>query len=241
MCSLRYPKFWNLDSSFYILYFSLERWSAVLLWAHVFAQCLDNPIGKTKNCRRSLDAHFHDGVMYMSCAVSDEKAARTLYMNYSPNARLILAMMQDHQSVTFQWFAFSGWCTESVATVVAPKGGQYLLYGCLQPIACCITQDARPKIIDTPLTLIFRMGQTVCCFCFCHSRQPIPYVWMAATNRHFGYPRCTAKNRWRSVDAHFQNGVVTLPLAILSIKAANTLVLHNSNEITFQLLYLQDL
>jgi hypothetical protein len=28
-----------------------------------------------------------------------------------------------------------------------------------KPIATLVTQDAQPKIVDAPLTLIFRMGQ----------------------------------------------------------------------------------
>jgi len=49
----------------------------------------------------------------------------------------------------------------------AYKGGPYLIDECLQPIATQITQDARPKIVDTPLTLIFRMGQGAC----------LSYIW----------------------------------------------------------------
>jgi len=41
------------------------------------------------------------------------------------------------------------------------------------PIASQITQDGRPKIVDTPLTLIFRMGQVACHPFFWLLRQPI--------------------------------------------------------------------
>jgi len=37
----------------------------------------------------------------------------------------------------------------------------------MQPIARQITQDARPKIVDAALTLIFRMGQGACRNNFC--------------------------------------------------------------------------
>jgi len=43
------------------------------------------------------------------------------------------------------------------------------------------------------------------------------------------------------MDAHFHNGAVTLPVSFLPIKAANTLVMHNSEQISFQLPYLKDL
>jgi len=47
------------------------------------------------------------------------------------------------------------------------------------------------------------------------------------------------KKRWCSIDAHFQNGAVTVSLSLLLIKAANTLVIHNSEQIASHLSYLQ--
>jgi len=134
-CNLPYQLFWNLCFSFYMLYCSLERWSIVLLWSHVSAQCLDYPICKTKNGWRSIDAHFHDGVMHLSCTVSEEKTARTFYMNYFHKAILKLAKMRDKKSLTLHWHSLSGCGREGGAIVFASKGGQYHIYGCLQPIA----------------------------------------------------------------------------------------------------------
>ena len=168
------------------------------------------------------------------------KGCQNTYMNRCHNATLILATMLDQQWVMLHWPSFWGWGRERVASVFAPKGGQYLIYRCLKSIASWITQDARPKIDDAPLMLIFKLGRWVCCFCFCHSRQLVPYLWMAATNRHFGYPRCKAPNHWCLVNGHFQNGAVTSPIAIFPITAANTLVTHSSKQITFQLQYLHD-
>jgi hypothetical protein len=39
------------------------------------------------------------------------------------------------------------------------EGSQYLIYEWQQPIVTEVTQDAQPKILDTLLKLIFRMGQ----------------------------------------------------------------------------------
>jgi len=47
-------------------------------------------------------------------------------------------------------------------------------------------------------------------------------------------------NRWRSVDAHAKNGAVTVLLSLLPIKAANTHVMHNNDQVTCELPYLQD-
>jgi len=39
------------------------------------------------------------------------------------------------------------------------KGSKYIVYLLLPPINTYITQDAKPKMIDAPLTAIFGMGQ----------------------------------------------------------------------------------
>jgi len=52
------------------------------------------------------------------------------------------------------WRSFPEWGREHVVFSFAYKGGQYLIYEWPQPIATQITQDARPKFIDSPLTLI---------------------------------------------------------------------------------------
>jgi len=43
------------------------------------------------------------------------------------------------------------------------------------------------------------------------------------------------------MDAHFRNRAVTVSVLFLAIKAANTLDMHNSEQIGFQLPYLRDL
>jgi hypothetical protein len=43
-----------------------------------------------------------------------------------------------------------------------------------------------------------------------------------------------------SVDAHIQNGVVTVSLSLLPILAAKTSVIHNSDHGTVQLPYIED-
>jgi hypothetical protein len=146
----------------------------------------------------------------MRGTMSDEGATRTLYRNYCHNPTCILTTMQAQQLVILHWRSFSSWGREYVASVFASKGSQYLVYGCWKPFTSYITQDARLKIVDTRLTLIFRMGQGVYCFCFCRSRQPIPYLWMAATNRHLHHQRWKARNHRLSIEAHFQNGAVTI-------------------------------
>jgi len=123
----------------------------------------------------------------MSCTVSDEKTARTSYMNHCPKATHRLANMQDQKSLTLHWLSFSGCGRERVAILLALQGGQYLIYGCLQLITCWITQDARPKIDDALSMVIVRMGQGAGRFCFCFWRRPIPHLLMFASNCNLEY------------------------------------------------------
>jgi len=98
----------------------------------------------------------------------------------------------------------------------------------------------RTKIMDTVLMLIFKIAQRACRYWFCIWRQPVPHLWMIGTIRHLGYPRCKATNRWRSIDANFQNGAETVWLSHLAITPANPSVIHNSDLFTFQLPYLRN-
>jgi hypothetical protein len=113
-------------------------------------------------------------------------------------------------------------------------------YAKQQSNCCTITILTWPKIVDAPLTLIFRMGQWLYSVLFCLSRLPIqPLCWkeIQLLNNYHSYK---TKNCWRSVDPHFQNGAVTMSLAVLPIKAVSTTVMLDSDEITSQLRYLQD-
>ena len=60
-----------------------------------------------------------------------------------------LPNMQDLKLFTPRWCLFSGFRREHVAVVFGSTGSQYLINGCLQPIGTKITQDWKPKIVDT--------------------------------------------------------------------------------------------
>jgi 3'-phosphoadenosine 5'-phosphosulfate sulfotransferase len=45
------------------------------------------------------------------------------------------------------------------AISLSAKGGQYSIYDSPQPLTTLITNNTKPNIVDTPLTLIFMMGQ----------------------------------------------------------------------------------
>ena len=47
-------------------------------------------------------------------------------------------------------------------------------------------------------------------------------------------------NHWGSIDAHAKNEAVTVLQSLLLIKAANTSFMHNNDQVTAELPYLQD-
>ena len=152
-----------------------------------------------------------------------------------------LPNMQQLKQLTLRWRSFPGCGREHVAVVFASSGCQYLINGCLQPIETQITQDAKLKIIDAPLTIILRMRQWACRCSYSQYRQSTSDKWMSATNWNINHPRCEAKNHWRSTDAHSQNRAVTvllflwlykLPIHRLCIMATRSLCNYSSYNTT---------
>jgi hypothetical protein len=99
-------------------------------------------------------------------------------------------------------------------------------------------QDATPKIVDTLLTLIFRLGMEPSRLLFYPSRLPICWLWIPASRWHPNGLTYKIKNHWRSVDVHFQYVGVTVSISLLLRYAADTLVMDHSEHISFKLTYL---
>jgi len=106
---------------------------------------------------------------------------------------------------------------------LAYQHSQNDVYKQSQPHRSVIYHDARPTMIDAQLTPIVMMWQgefRLLCFLF---RRPILRLWLSATYHPADYPRYMSNNCWRSIDAHFQDGVGPVSLFVANIKAANTL------------------
>jgi len=99
-----------------------------------------------------------------------------------------------------------------VIRVFAHNGGQYCRYASQQRSLVLIAWLTRLNIVDALLTLIFRIAQWACRFLFRLCRQPILCVWISATNRHSDHQKYKIKNRWHSVNTHFQDGAGRVPL-----------------------------
>jgi len=121
---------------------------------------------KTKNRWCYFQAHFQNRTVSMSLPVLSMKAAYLSFMNVCNQSPCWLTMMQGQTLLTLHWCSFSECGRERVAFSFGFICGLYHIYECLYPISTQITQDARPKIVDTPLTLISRVEQWACLSCF---------------------------------------------------------------------------
>jgi hypothetical protein len=87
---------------------------------------LDYPRCKTKNCWRSVDAHFQNRAGSVSVSLLHIKAAYTSFMNVWIQLPLRLPKVQDQKSLTRRRLSFSGWGREQFLLVFDYKGGQYI-------------------------------------------------------------------------------------------------------------------
>jgi len=183
----------------------------------------------------SVDAHFEDGAGSISLSLLPIKAVNNRFMTMCNLTPPRLPMIHDQQSLTLRWCSFSWWGMEGIAICFAYKGSQKFLYDWICPIGGVIFQDAWPKIIDALLTLIFMMGHGAYCNLFCLWRQPKIPLCPNTPYWRCHFPQRMTKNCWRSVDAHFHDGVGRVLLSVLAIQAAkNTFMTdYNLSEVWF--------
>ena len=132
---------------------------------------------------------------------------------------------QYHDGVTYVSWVI--WIEKAATTFVSE-----LLPHCYTKI----TQDRAAIILDTALTLIIRRGQYLVyewlqpnVTLFCQGRLPLHRLWIAVTRSLFKYHTYKTKDRWRSIDAHFQDGAGGLIQSFLIWKAANTSLMNGCN------------
>jgi len=117
------------------------------------------------------------------------------------------------------WQSFSGWHCDRVTVSIAYYGCLYICYGWQCANHLPITLFIRPKILEAPLTLIFRMGNWTCHLLFCWQRLPICWLRITASISLSNYHTYITRKHWRSVDDQFRM-IATLTLTTLQIKAA---------------------
>lgn len=96
------------------------------------------------------------------------------------------------------------------------------------------------RMVTILLMLILRIRQWPRYYLLCVWQQPLWQLWITATKSPINCSASKTKNRWHFVDTDFPNLAATVSLALLPMKAANRLVIHNNKPITAEVLYFQD-
>jgi len=217
----------------FLFLFCLYREPKIRLWLFATCQTPYYPRYTTNNHLRSVDTHFHDGVGSVSLCLLRIQAAKHSFMTVCNLSNPILPKIHDNQSLTLHWRSFSRWGRMCFCCSFAYKRSQWFVYNCWQAVAPNNTQDTGPTIVDTPLTLIFKLRQGGYSKLFCPNRRPMIALGLTATNRWCDYPGRRTNNRWRSIDANFQDKVESMSLWFLAIKAANTSIMYNQTKLIF--------
>jgi len=111
----------------------------------------------------------------------------------------------------------------------AYKGSQSCLYDWLESIGGVISQDAWPKIVDTPLTLIFIIALEGYWNLFCLQRKPKIPLWLTTTFRMCDFPGGMSKTQWWSIDAHSHDQAGKVLQSVLLMRAANNSFMTDYN------------
>jgi len=77
-------------------------------------------------------------------------------------------------------------------------------------------------------------------YLFFRYKQWIISLWLSAIYRPSGNPGCKTRHRWHCVNLYFQDGVRSVSLIYLPIKAANTFIMYNHNQINCLFPHLQE-
>jgi len=141
------------------------------LWMSANNHHLDIPRCTARNHWRSFNTHFQNGAMTVSLSLLPIKAAVTFIMPNHYQITYILPYLKDQKSLMLRWHSFPWWGKEDVTHCFAWSGHQNIVSELVPQISTLITHDAKPKVVDARLTLIFRIGQWPCRFPFCLYRQ----------------------------------------------------------------------
>jgi len=134
--------------------FSLEKLSEHSIYTRTDALRSDYPWCKVKNHWHSIDAHYHYGAGNVALFLFPVRAANTLIMHSNDQIASEWPDLQDQKSWKLSWRSYSEWARARVALCSAWTASQYPIPEWPQPITTQSTNDARPKLIDAPLTLI---------------------------------------------------------------------------------------
>ena len=187
---------------------------------------------KAQDRRNSLDAHSHDGAGSVSLSFLLIKDGNTSIMCSHYRIAISSPDLHDHTLLTLHGRSFSKRDLESLAFFFALKGCQYCCY--VKPLQNYFLIDrlTRSWIVDALLTVIFKMGQGVCCFLFSlQSVATLPRCEHRA-KLCFYHPTNKTRNRWCSIDVHSHEGAWSVLHSCLRLKVRNAIVMYNHYKLT---------
>jgi len=120
-----------------------------------------------ENCWRSVGARLQEADAISSLAFWHINTADRLIMVWRLSTAFGLFTMQDQDSFTCCWHPFLGGGSNILNSILAHKGGRYIDYALILMHSTLSICDARPKIIDTPVTLSQRRWYWYCPEHFC--------------------------------------------------------------------------
>jgi hypothetical protein len=150
--------------------FQMKKLPRHHLWIITTLWYSDYPRSNTNNRWHSIDAHIQDGTQSVSVVFWTWKAANSSFMNGCNQLSLRLHKMHSQKLLKLRCHSCSEWGSDRVVYCFAKKGCHYVGYRWQWPSQISITVLRRLKIVDTWLTLIFRMGQGACYYYFWHRR-----------------------------------------------------------------------
>jgi len=127
----------------------IPRWEMSAIKSH-----LDYARYKTRNCWRSMDAHFQDGAGSELLPLLPIKDANTSIVCIHYQLMFLSRNLLDQKLLTLTWRSFSRWVRERFAFSFPYKECQHFHYVYSLPDCVFITQLTAPTIVDAPLTLI---------------------------------------------------------------------------------------
>jgi len=146
--------------------FWLKRQPVHCIWILATHYPSDNQRCIAKDHWRSVDTHCQKGALNLPHIFLPIKAAKRWVIDNTNHVTFQLHYLHDQKLFTACWRSFSWWGREHLVFHVFYKGGQYTIYDSLQQFTTQITNDAKPRFIDAPLTLIVMMEQGACRYHF---------------------------------------------------------------------------
>jgi hypothetical protein len=154
--------------------FQWNRLPRLCLWVVTTLQTFDYPRSSSFNSLHSIDTHFQDGTGSVSVLFEFER---------QPISHLWMAATNSHWVLQRKVAITSVMDSSDQVTLQIPYLQDWTSFTLRWHLCLGWGRES-----DT-IILIWEAAMTS--------------LWMAATYQHLGYRRCTAKNRWRSLEGHF--------------------------------------